>query len=221
MHMSANVCAMDDLSTALLRSLIEVGPGSAASALATRYGLDEEDVAADVQAFIADLRRQNLVEVPGSSGPAFDRARAMAARMLIPSSLGLVSLSTRSLRARARGLLWVSKWTLAQFGWARSVREWSRRYPPPASGAAPDAETLEAIDRVVRETAARSLLNLECKERAFACWALARERRIPAQLVVGVTHDPLHGHVWVESGETIISDDPEHCSHFEPVARYG
>jgi streptogramin lyase len=221
MQMSANVCAMDDLSTALLQLLIDIGPAGAASALTARYGLDEAQAAADVQTFIADLRKQKLVELRNSSGSTFDRLRALAARILIPAALDLVSVAARSLNARARGLLWTSKWSLAQFGWARSVREWEQRYPPPTSDATPQAETLAAIDQVVRATASRSLMNLECKERAFACWALARERGIPAQLVVGVTHDPLHGHVWVESEGTIISDDPEHCLPFEPVARYG
>jgi hypothetical protein len=73
----------------------------------------------------------------------------------------------------------------------------------------------------VRKTAARSLISVECKERALACLALARKNGIPAQLVVGVTHYPLQGHVWVESGGRIISDNPEHCQRFEPVARYG
>ncbi len=68
---------------------------------------------------------------------------------------------------------------------------------------------------------ARSLIGLECKERSLVCLALARESGIPAQLIVGVAHDPMQGHIWVEAGGRVISDDPEHHRSFEPVARYG
>lgn len=221
MQMGANVCAMDDLSTALLQMLIDDGPAAAASALAARYGLGEADAAADVQAFITELRKQKLVEVRNGSGATRDRGRALAARVFIAAALGLVSVTARSLDARARGLLWTAKWSLVLFGWARSVREWERRFLATASDAKARAGTLAAIDEVVRAIASRSLMNLECKERAFACWALARGCGVPAQLVVGVTHDPLQGHVWVKCGESIISDDAEHCMPYEIVARYG
>ena len=107
---------------------------------------------------------------------------------------------------RAWGLLWAAKWAVAQFGWARAVREWERVYPQPASEMLANTEKLEAIDLVVRKTAARSLLSVECKERALACLALARMNGISAQLVVGVTHYPLQGHVWVEAANRVISD---------------
>ncbi len=101
------------------------------------------------------------------------------------------------------------------------MREWERLYPQPAVETAQRDEHLAAIDHAVRQRASRSLIGVECKERSLACLALARESGIAAEMIVGVTHNPLQGHVWVEAGGRVISDNPEHCRPFEPVARYG
>ena len=57
MHMSANVCAIDADSTALLTSIIEVGPERSASHLATRYNIDEAEA------------REQVEEIPGRNIP--------------------------------------------------------------------------------------------------------------------------------------------------------
>jgi hypothetical protein len=219
MHMSANVCAIDAASTKLLKSLIEAGPERSAAELAARYNVDEPQVRGDIRVFVSDLRKQKIVYPLLSHEPQLEKALEVAARIFVSGVLCLADLLARSFRVW--GLLWVAKWAIAQFGWARAVRVWERVYPQPAADTIPNTEKLEAIDLAVRKIAARSLISVECKERALACLALARKNGIPAQLVVGVTHYPLQGHVWVESGGRIISDNPEHCQLFEPVARYG
>jgi N-acetylglucosamine kinase-like BadF-type ATPase len=102
------------------------------------------------------------------------------------------------------------------------MREWERVYPQPAADRSRDhLEALQTIDHAVREAASRSLTGAECKERSLVCLALARESGICAQLIVGVAHDPMQGHVWVEADGHIISDDAEHPRAYEPVLRYG
>lgn len=221
MHMSANLCAVDAVSTNLLKSIIAIGPERTAVEQAARHSVDEAQVREDIREFITDLRTQKIFCPVVYRDPPLEKARTAAARILVSGTLRLDLLPARNLRVRAWGLLWAAKWAVAQFGWARAVREWERGYPQPASETLANTEKLEAIDLVVRKTAARSLLSVECKERALACLALARMNGISAQLVVGVTHYPLQGHVWVEAANRVISDNAEHCRLFEPVARYG
>ena len=220
MHMSANVCAMDAESAALLTSIIEMGPEHSVSALADQDEIDEAEAREEVQDFIADLRKQKLIQPVQERQPPLDIVRDGAARTLVPGALRLVRLP-RSLSGKVWGLLWAARWAVAQFGWARAVREWERVYPQPAAEPPDRDAQLEAIDHAVRQRAARSFIGVECKERSLACLALARERGIAAEIIVGVTHNPFQGHVWVEAGDRVISDNPEHCRPFEPVARYG
>lgn len=219
MHMSANVCAIDAESAALLKSIIEVGPERSAAELAAQESIDEAEAREEVQDFIVDLRKQKLLQPLQEQPSLLDRCRDGAARVLVPGAVRLVGLS-RSLRGKVWGLLWAARWAVAQFGWARAVREWERLYPQPAAEASDRESHLEAIDHAVRQRASRSFIGVECKERSLACLALARENGIAAEMIVGVTHNPLQAHVWVEAGGRVISDNPEHCRPFEPVVRY-
>lgn len=223
MQMSGNVCALDKVATDLLKSILEIGVERSASDLAARYGVDEAQASEDVRTFAAALRKQNLIRPRRRPNSLPERSRNLAARAFIRSGLGLINFAARSPRLKTWSLLWAAKLAIANFGWSRSVREWERLYPQPAAEAGANAETdaLNCIDRLVRETAARSLVSVECKERALTALALTREGGFSCQLIVGVTHHPLQGHVWVESGGRVISDNPEHCRPFQPVVRYG
>lgn len=221
MHMSANVCAIDAESTALLASIIEVGPERSASELAARCEVDEAAAREDVGDFITGLRKQKLIQPLQHRKSSLEHVRDGAARALVPAVVRLIDLVTWNLRGKVRGLLWTARWAVAQFGWARAVREWERVYPQPAADTPASVERLETIDHAVRQAASRSLIGVECKERSLVCLALARQSGIRAQLIVGVSHNPMQGHVWVEAEGRIISDDPEHYRSFDPVARYG
>ncbi len=221
MHMSANVCAIDAESTALLTSILELGPERSASELAARDAIDEGEAREDVKDFIADLCRQKLIQSIQHRASPLDRFRDRAARAFVPGAIRLADRANRSLQGRIRGLFWAAKWTVAQFGWARAIREWERVYPQPGAEKRATTEELDTIDHSVRQAASRSLIGVECKERSLVCLALARGSGIPAQLIVGVAHNPMQGHVWVEAQGRVISDDPDHYRSFEPVARYG
>lgn len=208
LHMSANTLRLDADSTRLLQSILERGAEESARAVAGEFDVDEAEVRRDVAEFIADLRKQRVVVAGDRAADANGRVSRLLGAAL--------SLANR----RAWALLFAARLAVALFGWAATVRAWEARHPQPAQPRE-DAAALDAIDRDVRELAARSLLHHECKERGLACLAMARASGIAADLVIGLTYTPLAAHVWVECGARIISDLPEHCRPYEVVMRYG
>lgn len=222
LHLGGNACAIDPASTELLRSILSVGPEQSAEELIKQYRVEKAEAYADVQAFVTHLRKQKIIQRDGAIESPAERIKAVAARVCIPIALSIVHLLSKDLRGKSWGLLLVARWAVTQFGLAAAVRRWDHFYPQPGAGATPeDAERLDVIDSVVRETTSRHFLNAQCKERGLACLALCRHEGFPAELVIGMTFAPLEGHVWVESAGRILSDDPEHCRPYEPVARYG
>lgn len=215
LHMSANTLRLDLDSTQLLQSILARGADRSACELAQRYEVEEEEeVRRDVAAFVRDLQRQRVLV----SGQDADRDTGIAGRV-IDASLVFADRPSRTPRRRAWWLLLVARLAVAMFGWAATIRAWERRYPQPATPR-DDGPALDLIDREVRDTAARSLLHHECKERGLACLAMARRAGVAADLLIGLTYSPLAAHVWVECGDRIISDLPEHCTPYERVMRY-
>ena len=210
LHMSANTLRLDTDSTQLLRSILDRGPDASAREIARSFAVDEDEVRRDVADFVADLRKQRVLVA--DEDPRGERG--------IPSRIIDKALALADRRGSAWTFLLAARVAVALFGWAATIRAWERRYPQPAAPR-DDARALDQIDRVVRDTAARSLLHHECKERGLACLAMARRAGIPADLLIGLTYSPIAAHVWVECGERIISDLPEHCAPYEKVMRYG
>jgi hypothetical protein len=219
MHMSANVCAIDAEAAALLRAIFAAGPAQAATELAARDNIPVAEAEEDVADFITSLRRQRLIQPVPREAPAAPRDRI--APGLIRGALRVVDGVARKPRARTRGLLWTARWAVFLFGWARAIRAWEALFPQPAAATTASPQRLAEIDKAVREIAAGSIVGLECKERSLVCLALARTHGIRAQLIVGIAHDPMQGHVWVEAAGRVLGDDPEHYRSFDPVARYG
>lgn len=221
MHMGGSICAIDSATTGLLTAILKLGPECAVSELAARCGIADSQVCDDILAFLSDLHTQNLIQFPHLRDSLTEAVRDRASLSFGSGMLRLINRVDWNLRAQAWMLLWMARWTVALFGWSRAVRVWEHVYPQPVADLSPSADTLGTLDHVVRQTAACSLSRIQCKERALACIALARGRGIPARLIVGITYDPLEGHVWVESEGRIISDNPEHCRLFEPDGSYG
>jgi hypothetical protein len=217
LQMSANTCRFDAESTELLESILAHGREASIRTMVEQFGVEESEIRADVADFISGLLKQQLIEPANGTSRNGHRAGR-----IISMALSWMDRKGRDPRRRAWRLLFVARLAVARFGWARTIEAWEQRYPQPArGGGATDAAVLDAIDTAVRETAARSLLSHECKERALACMALARDAGVEADLVIGLTYIPLAAHVWVECGQRIISDRPEHCRPYEKVARYG
>jgi hypothetical protein len=75
------------------------------------------------------------------------------------------------------------------------------------------------LDDLVQVEAGRMLLTVACKERAAATFLLLRlQGWRDATLVIGLQRHPFRGHAWVKCAGRILTDDPEHCDFFVPVA---
>lgn len=221
LHMSGNTCRMDAHSTRLLKSILEAGPERSVLDLAQRFGIGEDEAREDVSAFISDLGKQRIIRSGKQQSSTFESVRTAAARLMVLAALSFVDRRTRRIGPRAWGLLLVARWSVALFGWARTIKVWEQRYPQPDDAGPADAALIDEIDRAVRRTAARSFLNHQCKERALACVGLSRARGVAADLIIGLVYMPVMAHVWVECGDRLISDNPANCMPYEPVARYG
>jgi Transglutaminase-like superfamily len=236
LHFGGNVCALDAEACVLLGMILEQGEHCAARALADAHGLGMRAAEVDVRTFVAQLCRERIVRERRARGPWFERSTAWASelatrgalRALAPSPAGLGAAVARATAAGADSrqlswtitrLLWLARWSIAQHGWSRAVSAWRFCYPQPGR-ASDEGRCLPVVDRAVRTAAARSLLGIECKERGLVSFAALRASGIPADLVIGVSHDPLEGHVWTEALGTIVSDDPEHCLPYVEVARF-
>jgi hypothetical protein len=106
------------------------------------------------------------------------------------------------------------------FGWSHTVMSWQVCFPSVAASAPANADAARAADAAIRETAALHPLNITCKERALACWALLHAGGWPAELVLGVDLFPLASHAWCESSGLLLTDDEDRCRRFTPVLRY-
>jgi hypothetical protein len=125
-------------------------------------------------------------------------------------------------RSRAWIALALARLSFLMLGWNPTVKAWQKRLCE-GRKAPPDAHAsvlAQAIDDSVRSVAARHPMNIDCKERALASFALARCAGLPATLVVGVEFYPLAGHSWCETGSAVIGDEKSNCQRFTPAFRF-
>jgi hypothetical protein len=205
--------AVSPVAAAMLRDTIDQGRDAAIARSAARYGVDATRIAADLDALLADMTRRALLR---SARP---RARSGIRRGLasaIAGAAGFALRLARAPRARAWIALALARASFVLLGWNATVRAWRGRFG--AGGAAP-IDSQRAIDAAVRAAAAHHPMNVDCKERALACFALARAAGLPATLVVGVDFYPLAGHSWCEIGDAVIGDEEAHCRRFTPAFR--
>lgn len=195
---------LDPVGTKMLMLLLDRDPETAASCVATEYGVAEEQVRADVTKLLGDLQRKQLLVCQ------------------LPQSQGFPKPPSRFTTSVLLTLAWISIRTL---GWIRTIRLW-RLWQRPIDNKAPsgDWETaVQAVDSVVREAAAKHMLlpTIACKERALVGWHILKSTfGLPAELVIGINLYPFGAHAWVECGSSIVTDDRSHCEMFTPAARY-
>lgn len=215
--LSGSFYSLSPVATAMLRDVIAYGRDAAVARGAGRYGVEEARIAADLDSFLGDLERRGLLQSrrrrprPG--------IRWMLAPAIAGVALGALRL-VRSQRGRARVALTLARVSFLISGWNATVAAWRRRLPA-ARGVPteqPDPRA-RSVDEAVRRAAAGHAMNVDCKERALASFALARMIGLPATLVVGVDFYPLAGHSWCESGSAVIGDEEAHCRRFTPAFR--
>lgn len=203
-----------------LRETLEHGPASAVQRVAAAYDVAALQAEADLARFLATLVKRGILQQRSAGSaqrPESARTANLAAGML---NRGLRWLP--SLKARAAVLLTAARLFLRASGWTRTVSAWRQHFPlVPAQLAPAGAETLaRTIDEAVCTAAAWNPFGVACKERALACWALARSAGLPAALVIGIELYPLTGHCWCEAGPWIVSDHADNCASYIPALRY-
>lgn len=202
----------------MLRETLQRDSEAAARQVAAEYDVDEHQVRADLDAFLSDLERRQLVRRsrrrPGST---------TLVSLLLAPAFRYAHLDARSLESRARVLLTLAYLSFRLFGWTRTVAAWQRYHGKVAArDSSQEGEKIaRAVDSAVRATAARHVLNVGCKERSLSCWTLARSAGLPVRLVLGVDLFPLASHCWCELGPLVLTDYEDRCERFTPVLRYG
>ncbi len=217
LDMDGTFYALPAIGAQMLQGTLERGRTTTVRELAHRYQTGADQVGADMDSLVRQLRQQGLLR---HGRQRWRRAALWPALILLPCLYLIRRL--RSAPARAAALLTLAYLSLACFGWRRTVALWRRGLgaPPWRRNAPPDEPTVRALDQAVRRAAAGHPLPLACKERALSCWALARWAGAPASLVVGLDLFPLAGHCWCEAGPWILSDNDDTCGLFTPVIRY-
>jgi hypothetical protein len=223
LDLEGNFYAVSTVGAAMLRETLDNGIAATVQQIAAVYGIETEQVRADLLTMLRDLARKGVIRRRRNSAPRH-RWRQRLANVAIPPLLTLADRRTRRApRQRAWGLLALAWLSIASFGWSAAVRAWQRHYSrlsirryTPARG-----EQAARLDAVVRTVTAEHLLNIDCKERALACWAMLRAEGLPAEMVIGVDLFPFASHCWCELAGAILSDFADRCERFTPVQRYG
>jgi hypothetical protein len=208
------------VSTEILLAALRGASERTAELVAARCGVSVDRVRSDARLFLKELARRRLL-VRRSAARGNQRTEARLNRLLFPGMKAL----RRAFRACGHdvwGLLALVRLSIGFFGWLRTL-QLCREFKPTGHYqlSAADAERqIAAIDRLVRDCAARHPLKTECKERAIACWVLLRELGLPARLVVGIDLYPFLGHCWCECQGHVVSDDAERCYRFCSILSY-
>jgi hypothetical protein len=197
--------AVDPIAADLLADLARAGRPEAVRAAARRYRVPEQQIAADLDALLADL--------PPGIGTA---ELAHRGGWVDPLAVALLSLLSRvgPPRLRTWVLLAAARVCFATAGWSRTLRWWTSL---PTRGS-PGGSSAAEIDRRVRRSATGSVLGHTCKERAVVCLAEARGAGMPAAVVLGLSFYPLATHSWCVVDDVVLGDSPDLCAPFQPVA---
>ena len=198
--------AVDPIAAELLADLSRGGRAEAVRAAARRHRVPEQQVAADLDALLAEL--------PAGIGTAAPARRHRWADTFVPALLAALC-RVRHPAPRTWALLAAARLCFAAAGWSRTLRWWTDL---PARGGPVAAGTVAGIDRRVRHQATGSVLGHTCKERAVVCLAEARAAGLPAAVVLGLSSYPLATHSWCVVDDVVIGDHPDLCAAFQAVA---
>lgn len=206
LDLAGSFYAVDPIAADLLADLSRGSRTATVHAAARRYGISEEQIAADLDALLAELP-------PGIGTEETARRPGWVDTLVV----ALLSLLRRVGHPRLRTwvLLAAARVCFAAAGWSRTLRWWTSL---PTRGG-PAGSSAAEIDRRVRRQATGSVLGHTCKERAVVCLAEARAAGQPAAVVLGLSFYPLATHSWcVVDDDVVLGDLPDLCVAFQPVA---
>ena len=206
LDLAGSFYAVDPIAADMLADLSRAGRTETVRAAARRYRIPEQQIAADLDALLADLP-------PGIGTEVTARRQGWVDRLVV----ALLSLLRRVDHPALRTwtLLAAARVCFATAGWPRTLRWWTSL---PTRGV-PAGPAAAEIDRRVRRQATGSVLGHTCKERAVVCLAEARTAGLPAAVVLGLSFYPLATHSWcVVDDDVVLGDLPDLCVAFQPVA---
>jgi hypothetical protein len=216
--------ALSHTAADMLSRVLQGDVALAAQQIAEDYRIAPQEAQADLVAFLQELEQRRLIDHVETGAAAYGHRMRGAGAILPPLLRGIHAVPI-SLTGRARALLTLAYASIRCFGWPTTLRVCQHYYGRPKLQTQPsglcDEAVVREIEGVVRATAARHLLPVECKERALCCWALLRSMHLPARLVVGIELFPLTSHCWCELGNRTLCDAADKCGRFTPVLTYG
>jgi hypothetical protein len=208
LDLAGSFYAVDPIAAELLTDLSRGGRSEAVRAASRRYRVPEQQIAADLDALLAEL--------PSGIGTEETTRRHGWVDPVVGTLLSLLC-RVASPRLRTWTLLAAARVCFVAAGWSRTLRWWTSL---PTRGV-PAGSSAAEIDRRVRRQATGSVLGHTCKERAVVCLAEARTAGLPAAVVLGLSFYPLATHSWcVVDDDVVLGDHPELCAPFQPVARH-
>jgi hypothetical protein len=172
----------------------------------------------DVRAFTEELLTKRLIrpktaarqEVPD----ALSILQRLYHRMIAAPILALCRHFPAGSPLQVSLLLFSAYLSVRTIGSGNTVRLWGRSAGSKRSGKkGRDFDAMRISDQV-RARAARSLLPLDCKERALTAWIVLRFAGANSKFNIGITLYPFAGHCWCSLGDCIVADDEERCKTF-------
>lgn len=213
--------ALSATAAAMLHEVLRDDPTSAASRLAARYRVQEQQIRGDLRQLLKDLERKGLIRRCGQ-GRGVDKCRRLLASLFLGPALCCIHAWPASVRGKAKALLGIAYLSLRLFGLPPTIAAWQlyHQHSRPRRGGGDRKTEVRQVDEAVRVGAAYHFLNTECKERALCCWSLLRAQGFPARLVFGIDLYPFAGHCWCELEGQVLTDYEDRCERFTPVLTY-
>jgi hypothetical protein len=215
--------ALPEVGLDMLGGVLRDGAERTILRISEQYQADPARVRADLEALLAKLVKQRVIE---RSVEISHRGtlRDIAARLVIVALLRLVGRFRSREALHLVALVGLARISFLLFGWARTVKVWQasiRRLELGRGGPAPGdrEQIIRRVDKAIRWWAA-SVPSAQCKERSLCSWFLLRSFGIPATLVVGIRLYPLGGHCWCQVGSQMVADFHDRCETFMPIIRY-
>ncbi len=213
--------ALSATAAAMLHEALRDDPVRAASRLAARYQVQEEQVRGDLRQLLKDLERKGLIRRRGQV-PRGSKGRRCLASMFLRPALSCIHALPVSVRGKVKALLGLAYLSLRLFGLPPTIAAWQQyhRHSRLRIGRGDRETVVREVDEAVRSGAAYHFLNTECKERALCCWSFLRAQGFPARLVFGIDLYPFAGHCWCELDGRVLTDYEDRCERFTPVLTY-
>jgi Transglutaminase-like superfamily len=218
---------LNESATTLLQSLLRDGVRVTCCSAAKRLGVSEAVVREDIRAVERELDTRGFLQGgTARRGVRLGGIGRKLFRLTVGPYLNRLCRLSRSFRtprqeARVvRSLLRTTWFCLPVLGLSATVDLFRRitvTSPPKRGSFSPDD-----VDRLIQKEAGRMALSVACKERSLSAYFLLRARcGLNPKVVIGLQRHPFRAHAWVTCNGHLLTDDPDHCEFFVPVAELG